>query len=174
MLTVLFIINYQSVLYAGNLDQFIRDRVQETDKGFLDSSMSIITYLGHAGVNLGIASLLTEEEIRREATQAILVSGGMALMLKYIIGQKRPPGPVEYRPFTFDDNFFSMPSGHTATAFALATVIANNYSEQKVMAYSLASLVAISRLYEDKHWFSNIVLGAIVGHYSAKFVIEKW
>ena len=170
---LLYISLLSSVIYAGNLDHFIRDQVQRTDKGLIDSSMKIITHLGDAGVNFVIASLIEDKLICKDSQKAILLSGGVALALKFFIGQKRPPGSVEYKPFTFDDQYFSMPSGHTATAFALATILANHDSGQKAVLYSLSSLVGISRLYEDKHWFSNIVLGAFIGYYSARYVLDN-
>jgi len=44
------------------------------------------------------------------------------------------------------------------------TVIAGRYPKLKYGAYSLATAVAVARVYEDAHWTSDILMGAIVGY----------
>lgn len=70
-----------------------------------------------------------------------------------------------------------MPSGHTTTAFAVATVIADQYGDDSllvpVIAYGLASLTAWSRVYDNSHWASDVFIGAIVGHFTGKAVSGK-
>lgn len=65
-----------------------------------------------------------------------------------------------------------MPSGHTTTAFAVATVFADQYGEESkyipVIAYGLATLTAWSRVYDNSHWASDVFIGAIVGHSQRK------
>ena len=159
---------------AESIDQVIRHKVQATDKGVIDDSMKVITYLGDGMVNLGIASQLPDKEARSEAYKSVIVGGLSVLTLKSIIGKKRPPGPIKYKPFTLNSSYHAFPSGHTTTAFALATTIADHYPEYRYLCYGLASLVGVSRLYEDRHWASDVIAGAGLGYISAKFVRCKW
>lgn len=161
-------------LAAKNIDYEIREYVLGTDTGFINESMSLITHLGHGAVDYTIASLLPDEKARRDAQKALVVGGLSSLSLKIIIGQKRPPGPIEYRPFTFNSRYHAMPSGHTTTAFALAATISRHYPEYRHLSYFLAAMVGVSRLYEDKHWASNVVAGAGLGYVSAKLVEVRW
>ncbi|MFW6269745.1 MAG: phosphatase PAP2 family protein, partial [Bacillota bacterium] len=62
----------------------------------------------------------------------------------------------------------SFPSGHATGSFATATVLANHYPELGKFAYTWASLVAISRMYEDAHWFSDVVVGSAIGYFTAR------
>ena len=165
---------YSPYISANSIDEKIRDIVLESETPFVDKAMSGITHLGHGGVDFAIASALPDKEARRDAQKSLLVGGVSVITLKAIIGQKRPPGPIEYKHFTADSSYHAMPSGHTTTAFALATTIARHYPEYKELSYVLASLVGISRLYEDVHWASNIVAGAGLGYGSAKFVEFRW
>lgn len=158
----------------ANVDESIRSIVRETDEGLLDVSMNYVTYLGDGRVNFTLASLVPDEEASLDAQRSILLSGLGVIMIKGIIGKKRPPGPIEYKPFTLDSSYHAFPSGHTTTAFALATSISFHYPKYSKLAYTLAALVGISRLYEDKHWFSDVVAGAGVGYISAKIVEYKW
>lgn len=173
-IVALMIITYSNNIFAKSVDGEIRDIVLKSETPFVDKTMSGITHLGHGGVDFAIASILPDKEARRDSQKSLLVGGVSAIVLKSIIGQKRPPGPVEYKHFTLDSSYHAMPSGHTTTAFALATSIANHYPEYKYLSYTVASLVGISRLYEDVHWTSNVVAGASLGYGSAKFVEYRW
>lgn len=87
---------------------------------------------------------------------------------KYVSGRKRPDAWPSSSPSDWDGPFqgTSFPSGHTAAAFTVATVIANQYRDTPcvpVVAYSVASLVGVSRIYENRHWFSDVAAGAVIG-----------
>lgn len=158
----------------ADVDESIRNIVRETDDGLLDESMHYITYLGDGRVNFALASMIPDKGARLDAQKSILLSGVGVLILKGIIGKKRPPGPIEYQPFTLSSGYHAFPSGHTTTAFALATSISYHYPKYNKLAYTLAALVGISRMYEDKHWFSDVVAGAGLGYLSARIVEYKW
>lgn len=69
----------------------------------------------------------------------------------------------------------SFPSGHSATAFAAATIIANQYANNKGIvnaAYGMAALTAYSRIYDNEHWASDVLVCSAIGYYSAKFIIK--
>lgn len=68
----------------------------------------------------------------------------------------------------------SFPSGHATCAFTMATVVSEQYSDVEIVpwiSYSLAALTAWSRVYSNKHWTSDVIVGAAIGHYTAKMVI---
>jgi len=70
----------------------------------------------------------------------------------------------------------SFPSGHSAGAFAVATVFAYEYQDRPVVpiaAYSLATLVAASRVGADKHWVSDIVAGGSLGFLMGRFTYKR-
>ncbi|MDR0895419.1 MAG: phosphatase PAP2 family protein [Prevotellaceae bacterium] len=63
----------------------------------------------------------------------------------------------------------SFPSGHTATAFLGAEFVREEYgSWWGVGAYTLAGLIALTRIYNDRHWASDVITGAGVGILSAR------
>jgi membrane-associated phospholipid phosphatase len=57
----------------------------------------------------------------------------------------------------------SFPSGHSATAFAAATVVAVFHPRLRVPVFALAGLVALSRVYLGVHYWLDIVAGATLG-----------
>jgi membrane-associated phospholipid phosphatase len=68
------------------------------------------------------------------------------------------------------------PSGHTATAFAVATVVARRYSHHRWVpwvAYGLASTVAFSRATSGNHFLSDIFFGGAIGYSVGRFVVLR-
>ncbi|MEJ1241847.1 phosphatase PAP2 family protein [Chryseolinea sp. T2] len=64
----------------------------------------------------------------------------------------------------------SMPSGHTAQAFAAATFMAKEYGHRSIWysigAYTAATSVGVMRVLNNRHWASDILVGAGVGIFS--------
>lgn len=100
--------------------------------------------------------------------ESYVLSSLIVQIPKYVVGRQRPNNGQGDGPFAFKGPFqgTSFPSGHTTVSFALASVIATQYRENKwvpVTAYSIASLVGLSRIYDNKHWLSDVVAGAAIG-----------
>lgn len=78
--------------------------------------------------------------------------------LKNTIHVRRPDGSASN----------SFPSGHTATAFMTATMMHKEYGLTRspwysIGAYSMATATAVSRMLNNKHWLSDVMVGAGVG-----------
>ncbi|MBR2394023.1 MAG: phosphatase PAP2 family protein, partial [Candidatus Methanomethylophilaceae archaeon] len=67
---------------------------------------------------------------------------------------------------------FSFPSGHTAMAFAGATVLFIRFRAWGIPAMVLATLVGISRMYLYVHWPTDVLVGALVGTICAVVVYK--
>lgn len=119
----------------------------------------------------GMAHLADQGPVADAAlhTGVALGTAGVANgLLKFAVGRLRPRGEGgmhRFRPMNPADHWQSFPSGHTVVAFALASAIAEEANSPlvSVAGYSAAALVGWSRLYEDRHWASDVVGGAIVG-----------
>jgi undecaprenyl-diphosphatase len=57
----------------------------------------------------------------------------------------------------------SFPSGHAATSFACATVLSYYAPRYRVPFFALASLIALSRIYNGMHYPSDVLAGALLG-----------
>jgi undecaprenyl-diphosphatase len=58
---------------------------------------------------------------------------------------------------------YSFPSTHATFAFASAFVLSQSFPKYKKIWYSLAVLIAFSRIYLEKHYPLDVVGGAVVG-----------
>lgn len=82
-------------------------------------------------------------------------------------------------PYSFDvDGGKSFISGHAAGAFSLATLLSEIYGDQyKVvpyLAYGVAAITAWSRMHDDAHWGSDVILGAVAGHIITRIVYRLY
>jgi undecaprenyl-diphosphatase len=58
---------------------------------------------------------------------------------------------------------FSFPSGHTAAAFVMATLLSAFYSDLSLYAYISASLIGLSRVYNGVHYPTDVIAGSFLG-----------
>jgi undecaprenyl-diphosphatase len=80
------------------------------------------------------------------------------------IGRRRPPLVFpEPKPLVHVPHSGSFPSGHAATAFACATVLAWWDRRLAVPAFVMAALIAWSRVYVGVHWPLDVLGGAALG-----------
>jgi len=105
--------------------------------------------------------------------RSLLVSTAIYTPIKGLVRRNRPANTTDHLDFRapFTPDFTSFPSGHTNTAFTVATSLALEYKHTKwvpVLAYSVATLTGISRVYQNRHWLSDVLVGAFIGHFTAK------
>ncbi|MFZ1947481.1 MAG: phosphatase PAP2 family protein [bacterium] len=97
----------------------------------------------------------------QECIKAVALSEGVVTPLKYAVDRRRPTG-------THSRSNSSFPSSHAASAFAAASTIGHIYSDFKWPAYAVASLVACSRAYNQRHYATDVLAGAAIGVLAAK------
>lgn len=95
------------------------------------------------------------------ATSYLLLSTSV-LTLKSITKIERPDGSAAN----------SFPSGHTANAFAGAEFLYQEYKNVNIWygisGYAVATMTGFFRMYNQRHWFSDVVMGAGIGILSTK------
>ena len=85
--------------------------------------------------------------------------------LKPLAGRHRPGdggSPWRFHPGARDEQWHSFPSAHTAHVFGLATALAIESRSRRVatVAYGIAGLVALQRIYTGAHWTSDVTASA--------------
>lgn len=99
-----------------------------------------------------------------------VILGGLSVQIpKHLFCRSRPLAEGAGRFFTdfpcLDKGAWlkSFPSGHSVTAFALAYVLSRVYPRSSPVVYTLAAVVAFSRVYLASHFLSDVVAGAALG-----------
>lgn len=153
----------------------------------LEETAKVIGFLGSPGPFLIGASMYAigrytnrprVAHLAVHGTEAILVGMGATAVLKTVLGRARPLASPDTNPRDFEflrgfksDKYQSFPSGHSTTAFAVAAAVTVEMREWwpeytwvfAPVLYGGATLVGVSRMYEDKHWGSDVIVGAAIG-----------
>ena len=97
---------------------------------------------------------------------SVIASKVITPAIKQIGPRTRPSG-------TGDDQSF--PSNHATQAFTVATVVASHHAERRWvrwLAYGVAGGVALSRVYHDDHYASDVIAGAAIGPLVGRTVVR--
>ena len=160
-------------------------RSHEKNLSDLNSTFSSQISAGEmAAVPVGLLLAGYMRHDRYQVSTALLCADAYAdsaippLVIKAIARRTRPSQVPPLTPF--EDTFFknswykgsSFPSGHSAAAFAVATVVAHRYSNHKwvpVLAYGMAAVISLSRITGREHFPSDVFVGGVVGYATAEY-----
>ncbi|MGN6339783.1 MAG: phosphatase PAP2 family protein [Ginsengibacter sp.] len=149
---------------------------------FLDFAFQGITLLGDGLFSIAFCVVLL---LIRKKYVSLLVfisyasSGIAAQVLKYFISEPRPAIFLEHSNYHYFienvtlHNYHSFPSGHSATIFALISIVAFA-SKNKLSAIPLliiGALVGYSRMYLGQHFMVDVTIGSLTG---ILFAIISW
>lgn len=147
---------------------------------FLDFIFIYLTYAGDGFFCVGIGLLLLlfrHRFLGLMVLSSYAVSGIIAQVLKYYIIEARPAvflKDISYKYFIENvtlHNFHAFPSGHTASAFAMAAVLSFGLKNKRYSMFFLAGAVIVgySRIYLAQHFTDDVLAGALIGFVSAIF-----
>jgi len=174
-------------LFLIAYDQDIQDWAQDQRTPSSDRASSFLTYLGDGAVLFGLSAAVYaageighDDGLRKTALlslESLVTASLLVWTTKVIVGRARPytgEASHSFYPFSLRSNFWSFPSGHATAAFSVATTIALQSRSVfvDVIAYSLASLAAFSRIHDDKHWASDVFIGSVLGYFVAKKIAD--
>lgn len=159
----------------NNILFFIQNNLQNI---IFDKVMPFITFLGDRGF---IWILLSIFLIVNKKYRHIGILTLISLILCTIIGEviiknivQRPRPFVNYpsidlliKPLAS----YSFPSGHTASSFAAAGILAKYFKKYAALIFGLAGLIAFSRLYLFVHYPGDILAGIVLGLICSKIVV---
>jgi membrane-associated phospholipid phosphatase len=170
-------------LVLGLVDRNIRETVIERRTQGSKDFFGVVTRFGD-GVFVGgfLAGLFATGAIAGSdglkttawlGLESYLASSVFSTVLKFAVGRARPwadEGSHRFHPFSFRSMYTSMPSGHSTVVWSVATVIADRTDSVLVdiACYGAATLASLSRIHQDKHWASDVLIGSAIGYFTAK------
>ncbi len=153
--------------------------------GNTSSSVPLVLGFGALGFLTGSTR---EKETATMLAEALITSGTWTFLLKTVSGRERPReidgrtsdwnGPSN----VFSDEpisvggYRSFPSGHATGAWAVATILGNQYPSYRIvpiLAYGGASAISYSRMVLGAHWLSDVVVGGLIGFGCAQQVLSS-
>lgn len=192
-----------AILAAAGLIYTQDERIAETIINYHDrhtwlhTASKNFTQLGGLGAWVIAGGFLAEGLLANDskakatglmALEAMVHASLLTEISKYAFGRQRPYvedgrdrwlglwGMAKYIGTSRANDFTSFFSGHTSAVFSLATVISEQYRDQRWVpwvCYTLAGIEGMTRTVEYKHWLSDVVIGAAVGFGIGKLVVRN-
>lgn len=139
-------------------------RAQEAKSGGIGDVTRVVPYAAVIGMKAcGVDSRDGWDVLLAKTAAAAIITGGVTFTMKETIH--------EWRPDMTDRKSF--PSGHTAFAFAGATVLHHEYGHLSpwisIAGYATATATAVDRVCRDRHHWYDTAAGAAIGFLSAEF-----
>ncbi len=153
------------------LDDAARAVAQGARRPWLDRPMRLATEGGRplliAGAGVALVAGAAGRSLLAEAAIVLVPLNLVVEGVKYATWRERPDGTRRRTNASF-------PSSHAANAFAVAVLLARRWRRASAAFVLLATVVAASRLYLDRHWLSDVVVGAVLGAALAWFLGRWW
>jgi membrane-associated phospholipid phosphatase len=171
------------------IDEPVRDFVQDHRSAALDDVADVGSHFHEPNIFLvsgvgamSVGLLAREPKVAQTGLQIIAaygLSSAMMIGTKWSFGRSRPRDTPEDN---VDMSFFgggansAFPSGASTVVFSLATTVSDavGHPAVTVLLYSGAAVNAWARVNDDRHWLSDVALGALYGITSAKLVNGHW
>jgi len=142
-----------------SLDDAAQQWVQHQRRPALEAPMRAATDLARPALVAAAVVALASAAGRSVLLEAVLVLAPLNLLVegvKFACNRARPDGEHRHRNASF-------PSSHAANAFALATVLTRRWRRGGIAFFALASTIAFSRVYLNRHWPSDVLFAAALG-----------
>jgi membrane-associated phospholipid phosphatase len=143
------------------------------------------------GGTMYVAGRLSKDErladLGWHGTEALVVGELLAVIIKGTMGRQRPYVQPRnsnsyqlFRGFGGSDMYRSFPSGHATSAFAAAAAVSSETSRwwpetrRRIgpVLYTGAALTGVSRMYNNRHWASDVLVGAGIGTFAGLKVVR--
>jgi membrane-associated phospholipid phosphatase len=167
-----------------------RRLLQKTAKGFNTVVMPGTLIIG---ASMYAAGRITKShrlaDLGLHGTEALVAGEVVGIALKGFFGRQRPyVDPVNldpdnwqlFRGFGDKDGYRSFPSGHTVAAFAVAAAVTAETSRWwpdsrwliGSAMYGGAAMAGLSRMYNNRHWTSDVLVGAGIGVFAGNKIVR--
>jgi membrane-associated phospholipid phosphatase len=170
---------------AFALDQEVYAGFARNRSDFTDGVSAATTWYGDPGAICIAAGLVAggliwnDADVRdmgRDALEAAILTGIFTnLIIKPVAGRYRPDesgGRTIFDPFSGHKSFTS---GHATSAFAVSSVIAMRAPGWIIptVAYAMATIVAMDRINDQRHFASDVVAAALFATATGRFLVRR-
>ena len=188
-----------AALFARRLDDHYAQRLQDSSTQANEKLHKLATFVRTTAAPgafiIGTTMYATGRLVKNDhlaslglhGTEALLLGEFAGGVLKGVIGRQRPyVTPQNSHSFGFlrgfggGDPYRSFPSGHSLAAFAAAAAVSSETAgwwpnTRWIIGPAMfggATLTAVSRMYDNKHWASDVIVGAGLGTFAGLKVVR--
>ena len=168
----------------GAMALFTTDRITGDEIAEFDRQVKASRIVSYAGSTYGVgivstAFYLVGRRTNNYRARETGILSAEAAIDSLIVGGALKLGTQRARPDAlgerseFFDGGSSFPSGHSIQAWSVATIVANEYHDRRlvqVAAYSVASAVSLARFTGGKHYISDALVGSAIGYGIGRYV----
>jgi membrane-associated PAP2 superfamily phosphatase len=173
--TTLSMGTFELMLADRDFQEFVQKRKDSTTNRiskWTDRYTKRVTNLTIGGLYLG-GIIFHSQKAKETAVlciESVALAEGITTGIKHLVGRTRPfgnQGTFHFDPLKFPppSSSLSFPSGHATTAFALTSVIAQQYHNipLSIGLYGCATAVALGRVNSNAHFLSDVFYGGVIG-----------
>lgn len=154
-----------------NIDNYIVDKIAVLHRPFLNKIMNLFTVLGNQGKIWFFISLLLIISRKYRMTGCMMILSIAItfffgeIIIKHLVCRIRPCHNIDDDKLVIKKrpSFYSFPSGHTASSFAVFMVAFLLLKDYSLLILILAILISFSRLYLQVHYLTDILAGIVLG-----------
>jgi membrane-associated phospholipid phosphatase len=152
----LALIGVGSLLLLTDLDFYLQENIYKTTTAS-DDFMQFVPIVGMYGLDLFHVPSANNAFVQTKYFAAASLSNAIVIhSIKRLSNRTRPDGTS-----------YAFPSGHTSQAFVSATVFWQEFKDSNpilaLSGYAVATTTGILRMTNNKHWFTDVVVGAGIG-----------
>ncbi|MCG8345999.1 MAG: phosphatase PAP2 family protein [Chlorobiales bacterium] len=159
-------------------DEPVREYMLDNRSVFTDDLVSVGDFYGklstgyYLGSALYVTGIVSGDDWIRYTGRAVLEAHTFSLLItgviKAVSGRSRPyrfEGNRQFSWFETENSRWSFPSGHATASFAISSALSRRIDNPWATAglYALSGVTVLDRIYDDKHWLSDTIVGAAIG-----------
>ena len=166
------------------MDEWASNTIQDNQSSFAGKYTDFLNEFGEKKIIApsilavwAIGTVIKDERLSTTALnsgKALLTGAILTEGIKIIAGRSRPDqnkGNMHFDAFGgTNNNTKSFPSGHAFVAWSVFTPFAEEYSK---WIYVIPASVSLARMYRNRHWFSDVVLGGGIGYFAGLYFHKR-
>ena len=165
-----YINNLSIIKFMSQIDDKLFLKIfKDNRRGYFKSFMKLMSRLGDGYVWAFLYFSLYMFRIKyailyfARAAAAVFICIFVFLYIKSFFSRMRPYKKHDKIPIMYPPDKHSFPSGHTMVGFAISFSVGSYSFGSAILFYTIASLIAFSRVYVGLHYPLDVICGIVLG-----------
>jgi len=170
-----------AVFFSFLLDDVVYNIIQNIKTPFLDKIMTWFSNeISVVFILIVVSAIFLYQEHKKKDIpllfSSFLLATVISFIIKLIIKRQRPEVEkfieIGIGKIFFKIPDYSMPSTHSSAAFSVLPLLDSDFKGTRFFWIAFSVVVAISRIYLNQHYLSDVVLGSVLGYFIGYEIIK--